>query len=200
MKLGGILSGVTITPSGKAPAAPPAPVPNDVLSFSKPPVAEPSQQATAAPDPADVLALRNMVAELGRVVEKLRTREQAKIESVAQTTVELAVALAERLVNAEIAADRQRLDRIVREALERIQPARAVTVRGHDDDLALLQHQINDQPEIAVGGNVFTFRPDKACERGQLKIEVDERFIDFDTQRSLMELRDRLLEETFANE
>ena len=46
----------------------------------------------------------------------------------------------------------------------------------------------------------LSFRPDKACERGQLKIEADEWFVDFDTQRSLTELRDRLLEETFANE
>ena len=124
------------------------------------------------------------------MVEKLRTQQRADIEKVAQTTVELGVALAERLVNAEIACDCQRLDRIVRDALERMQPGRAIVVRGHADDLALLQGQLAEHGEI---GGALTFRAEKACERGQVKIEADEWFIEFDTQRSLTELRDRLL-------
>jgi flagellar biosynthesis/type III secretory pathway protein FliH len=156
--------------------------------------------APLAPDPADVLALRNMLADLGRVVEKLRTRERAAIDDVAQAAVELGIAVAERLVNGEIAADRQRLDRIVRDALERMTPARTLTVRGHADDLALLERQLTEQGELAASRSELTFRTEKACGRGQLKIEADEWFIEWDTQRSLTELRDRLLEETFANE
>ncbi len=193
IKLGGLLRGVVIAPSAK----PLSPAPSEVLPFAKPPITEPAKPVPVA-DPAEVLALRNMLAELGRVVEKLRTQDGAEIDKVAQTAVELGVALAERLVNAEIACDRQRLDRIVRDALERMAPARTITVRGHADDLALLQRQLTEQGESAAA--MLTYRPEKTCERGQLKVEADEWFIDFDTQRSLTELRDRLLEESFANE
>jgi flagellar biosynthesis/type III secretory pathway protein FliH len=191
IKVGGILRGVALAPS----ATPQLPAPAEVLPFAKLPASEP---APAVADSIDSVALRTMLAELGRAVEKLRTQEHAAIEKIAQTTVELGVALAERLVNAEIASDRQRLDRIVRDALERMTPARTITVRGHADDLGLLQRQLAEQSETA--GSAFTFRAEKACERGQVKIEADDWFIEFDTQRSLTELRERLLEETFANE
>src|ERR1700722_3522220 len=190
LKLGGRLSGVAIHPSAKLELAPP--LPSDVLASPKPRVAEP---IAPAPDPAELLALRKMLGELGRVTEKLRTQQRAKIDDVAQTTVELGVAMAERLVNTAIAADRQRLDRIVGDALERMEPAQAITVRGHADDLALLQRQLAENAELAAFQSALTFRADKACERGQLKIEADEWFVEWDTQRSLTELRDRLLEE-----
>ena len=189
IKLGGLLRGIAIAPSAKAQL----PEPSEVLPFAKTPNPAPAEPV---PDPAELLATRNMLAELGRMVEKLRAHEHAAIEEIAHTAVELGVALAERLVNAEIVSDRQRLDRIVRDALERMTPARAITVRGHASDLALLQRQLAEQGEIGA----LTLRPEKACERGQVKIEADEWFIEFDTQRSLAELRERLLEETFANE
>jgi flagellar biosynthesis/type III secretory pathway protein FliH len=193
IKLGGPLAGVSI--AAKTNSSPP--VANDVLSFAPPLLVEPSKPAPTA---ADILALHNLVAELGSVIEKLKTQESATIDSIAQATVELAVALAERLLTAEIAADHQRLDRIVRDALERMQPARTITVRGQADDLSLLQRQIAEHDELLGSRTALTFRTEKACERGQLKIEADDWFVEFDTQRSLTELRDRLLEETFANE
>jgi flagellar biosynthesis/type III secretory pathway protein FliH len=130
----------------------------------------------------------------------LRTRERATIDDVAQTTVELSIALAERLVGAEIAADRQRLDLIVRDALERMQPTRTLTVWGHADDLAVMERQLAEHGELAEYRSALTFRAVKSGVRGVLKIEADDWFVQWDTQRSLTELRDRLLEETFANE
>ena len=189
---------MAISPGGKLDLA--APEANDLLSFPKPPVAEPIAPPPPLPDPAELLALRKMLAELGRVTEKLRAHQRAKIDDMAQTAVELGVALAERLVNTAISADRQRLDRIVRDALERMQPAKTITVRGHADDLALLQRQLAEHAELTAFQSALTFRADKACARGQLKIEADEWFVEWDTQRSLTELRDRLLEETFAHE
>ena len=89
IRLGGPLTGVSIAPSAKPDSA----ASNDVLAFAAPPLAEPKEPAQ---DPAKVLALRATLAELGRVIDPLRTLEQATVESVAQATVELAVALAER--------------------------------------------------------------------------------------------------------
>ena len=198
VKLGGHLSGVVIAWCGKVDWTPPAS--DDVLSFARPAAAEPIAPAPPVPDPAEVVALRNMLADLGRVTEKLRTHDRAKVADMAQTTVELGVAVAERLVFAAIAADRQRLDRVVRDALERMQPASTITVRGHADDLALLQRQLTDYAELKAAQDTLTLRPEKGCERGQVKIEAGECFAEWDTQRSLTELRERLLEETFANE
>lgn len=190
------MAGVSINPGATVDAAAESNAPKNVLSFAP----QTPPPAAMQSDPAEAQVLRRLLTELGSVVEKLRGRESAAIDSTAQATVELAVALAERLVSAEVAADRQRLDRVVRDALERMQPARSITVRGHVDDLALLQRQIAEKGELPTPQTALTFRAEKACERGQLKIEADEWFVEFDTQRSLMELRDRLLEETFANE
>jgi flagellar biosynthesis/type III secretory pathway protein FliH len=196
IKLGKPLAGLSIASSATSDSAPRVPASRNGLSLAPPSHAAP----VTSPDSADVQVLRNLLAELGTAVEKLRAQENTMIDAVAQATVELAVALAERVLSAEIAADRQRLDRIVRDALERMQPARAITVRGHADDLDLLQRQIAEHDELRTARTVLTFRADKACERGQLKVEADEWFVEFDTQRSLTELRDRLQEETFANE
>ena len=148
----------------------------------------------------EVAALRAMLAELGRVVETLRVRQRDTIAGVTEAAVELGVALAERLVSTEIAANRQRLDRIVRDTLERMQPAQTIAVRGHADDIALLQQQLNDHAELQPHRTMLTFRPERDGRRGVLKVEADEWFVEWDTQRSLADLRDALLEETFADE
>lgn len=187
--LGGTLTGVALAPSGR-PHAPVA----DVLPIAPPP---PPPEPAPPVDSAETVALRKTLAELGQMIHKLRSQRRMSSEQIAQATVELAVTLAERLLHAEIACDRQRLDRVVRAALDRMPPANAITMRGNADDLALLEKQLAEQPATEI---VLTFRPDVTCPRGQLKIEADDWFAEFDTERALTELRDRLREVAFASE
>jgi flagellar biosynthesis/type III secretory pathway protein FliH len=181
------LTGVTRAPS--APSAPAA-----------------SLAATPAHEPApiqpclDPQTLRTVLAELARLGQEMQTRDQRVLGEVARLSVELGTAIAERLVGAELAANRQRLDRIVRGALERMQAARSVVLRGHPDDLALLERQIAEHQELDHYRDVLSCRPDESFQRGQWKLEADEWFIEWDTPRSLAELRAALIEETFMDD
>lgn len=193
VNLNGRLAGIALAQTGNDVAAAIAPELREVPSF-------PERPAAALPPAKEVAVLRTTLAELQRLIDKLKTQQTMTVEDVAQTTVELAAVLAERLVNNEIAANRQRLDRIVRNALERMQPTRTVTIRGQADDLALLERQMQEHVELETYRKLLTFRAETTYERGQLRLESDEWFIDWDTRRALAELRDALLEETFADE
>ena len=129
---------------------------------------------------------------LERLAETIRERTERQNAEISRTAVELGVALAERLLLAEIAADRQRIDRIVEASLQRMPPSSAVTVRCHPRDLELLErpreNEGADRPALKL-------RPDPSVERGRLKLESDEWFVEWDTNRALAELRYVLLEE-----
>ena len=160
-------------------------------------VAAPPAKAIAAPETP---ALRSLLAECQRLADDVKRRRQPAFTEVAQMSVELGVALAERLIGAEIAADRQRLGRIIETTLERMSAARFVVVRGHPADLALLQQQMDAQTDLHRYRDLLTFRPEATLKRGQFKLEADEWFTEWDTNRALADLRAALMEETFTDE
>jgi flagellar biosynthesis/type III secretory pathway protein FliH len=170
------------------------------VSSIETPIPVPPAPVATAPPALDPGVLRNVLADLADLAQKIKTHEQRTLGDVAQMTVELAAALAERLVGAAIVADRQRLDRIVVSALEKMPSARAVVVRGHPADLELLERLLAEQADLAPQRELLTLRQDEGCGRGQMKLEADDWFIEWDTQRSLAELRAALIDETFTDE
>ncbi len=164
------------------------------------PTSAPAPKAVPAAPAQEMLALRQLLADWKRLMLETQARQGPVVAEVTQMSVELGVAIAERLIGTEIAADRQRLERIVKSTLERMSAARFVVVRGHPDDLALLQRQIQEQADLQGYLDLLTFRPEETLQRGQFKLEADEWFIEWDTARSLADLRAALLEETFTDE
>ncbi len=174
------------------PEPPPPPPPTPLLI-------QPSKDALAAAEAREAQALRDLLAALGHQVQELRGRRQQSIGEIARLSVELAAVLAEDLVKTEIGADRQRLDRIVRGALERVPTVKAVTVRGHPDDIALLEKQLANHEDLQACGEMLTLRPDGAVARGRLTLEASEFFVEWDTASCLTELRGALLEATHTD-
>lgn len=122
--------------------------PSHVVGAAAIEVASPPERAApevrVTPEPReseDGKTLQDLMLVLGQHVEELRGRHRHTIDEIANHCVELGVILAERLLCTEITANRQRLDRIVRQALERLPVVPSVTVRGHPDDIALLETQ-----------------------------------------------------------
>jgi flagellar biosynthesis/type III secretory pathway protein FliH len=144
--------------------------------------------------------LQKLLAELTLLVQEFQAQDRRTLGEVAQMSVELGAAIAERLVGAEIAANRQRLDRIVLGALDRMQAARCIVLHGHPDDVALLASQIAEQADLQRYRDVLTFRREETFQRGQWKLEADDWFLECDVPRCLAELRAALLEETFMDE
>jgi flagellar biosynthesis/type III secretory pathway protein FliH len=194
-----------ITGAGRVvPASPPSSGPTPTLPEAAPaPPARPvasDPKPTAAQEAQDAASLQTFLAEWARLVQEMRTRDRHTFDEVAQMSVELGTAIAERLIGAEIAANRQRLDRIVLAALDRMQAARSIVARGHPDDLALLERQIAEHAELERYRSMLAFRREESCQRGQWKLEADEWFMEWDVSRSLAELRAALLEETFMDD
>ena len=167
-----------------------------LLAKAEPPPMQPSPSQP----PIETASLRTVLTELTRLTDDIKSQERHALGEVAQMSVELAAIIAERLVGTAIAANRQRLDRIVLSALERMQSARSVAVRGHTDDLALLERLMAEHADLQSYSDILTFRHDEGCERGQLKLEAEDWFIEWDTPRCLAEMRAALLEETFMDE
>jgi flagellar biosynthesis/type III secretory pathway protein FliH len=109
------------------------------------------------------------------------------VADLSRLSVDLAATLAERLLQTEITADRQRLDRIVQGALARLPAARAVTVRGHADDIALLDKQVANNDELSR--EALTLRKDVTLPRGRIVVEAGDFFVEWDTSKCLAELR-----------
>lgn len=149
------------------------------------------------PSASDKKAFQELMASLAQAVDTLRAQRAQTPAEIAQASVELGIAIAERLLETEIAADRQRLDRIVRTALERIPSNRAVVLRAHPDDVALVRQQMENSPPDRRD-DLIAFQPDGAIPRGQIKLEADEVFVEWDTQRALADLRNALVEETIT--
>jgi flagellar biosynthesis/type III secretory pathway protein FliH len=196
--LPGRLSGITRVSNAATPPPPPQAPPPMAAPPAAPALAA-VESAPASQEP-DAHALPKVLAQLAGLVQEIQAQDRRTLGEVAQMSVDLGAAIAERLLGAAIAANRQRLDRMVLAALERMQASRSVVVRGHPDDLALLERQIGEHADLERYRDVLTFRRDEHFPRGQWKLEADDWFIEWDTQRSLAELRAALLEETFLDD
>src|ERR1700730_5448009 len=94
--LEGPLAGISRVPKTPSVAAPPPSLPGANL-LTPPLIAAP----VAAPESQ---TLRNLLAELTRLIKEIQARDRRPLAEVAQMSVELAAAIAERLLNAAIAA------------------------------------------------------------------------------------------------
>lgn len=195
----GRLAGVALAPEAKAPMLPAAAAPEPAPPKEVAPPPPPPPPAPPPPPPVDTSVLRLLMENLKLIADSVRGQHRDMSVEIAQTAVELAVALAERVVQAEIAANRQRLDRIVSDALERMAPTAAILVRGNADDLALLERQLEEDVDLRQHRHLLSFHAEKDACRGELKLEADEWFVEWDTQRSLAELRESLSQEIFAD-
>lgn len=159
-----------------------------------------SCDTAAAPTPAtaDNDCLGKLSGALSNLIAELQLGRQRTLGDLARESAELGVAIAERLVGTAIAIDRQRLDEVVMALLERIQPTGAVVIHGHPSDLALMQHQIAEHASLHQRQPALAYQPDAGCERGRLKLEAGDLFVEWDTQRCLAEIRDLLLNDVFT--
>ena len=189
---------------GRGPGRPSKVVRADAIEFAidPPAILEPSeiQPRADSPETKEAQAWSALLVALSRQVEELRGRRRQTIDEVAGLSVELGVTLAERLLGANIAANRQRLDRIVRQALDRLPPGPAVSVRGHPDDITLLKQQLAEEEDLQSGNEPLNFRHDSALARGHLRLEAGDYFVAWDTASCLAELRTALLAETLTDE
>src|SRR5262245_22636690 len=161
---------------------------NEVESPPRLPVRERGEPPPTVPGgAASEQALQGLAGDIAKLALAMQTRDRLAQSEAARVGVELGTAVAERLVGEALAANRQGLGRALLTALERMQPARQVVVRGHADDMKVLEKQLAEHAGLERYRQLLVLQPDDDCERGQWKLEADDWFMEWDAARSLAE-------------
>jgi flagellar assembly protein FliH len=132
-----------------------------------------------------------MLRRLSETLGELTTLRAAMIRQTEAQIVELALAVARRVLHREISLDRNLLIAIARVALDRLGESARVTVRLHPED-----YEATGAARIAAseGGNV-SFAPDPRVGRGGCRVESELGLIDAGVDAQIHEIARALLGE-----
>jgi flagellar assembly protein FliH len=110
------------------------------------------------------------VAELAVAWVRLRTEQNARDERDLDRTIELARAMAERLVGAELELAPEKIRSIAQQVLAAARQSRRVTLRAHPDDAAALGR---DLAVLGLEEAAIEIQADGTRTRGSLLIDTD---------------------------
>ena len=116
-------------------------------------------------------------AELAAAWIMLRAQENARDERDLDRTVELARAMAERLVGEAIVLDPAKIVSMARQTLASARQARHVVVRAHPADAETLRAQL---PSLGLEQVAIEIHADEARTRGSLLFDTDLGILDAD--------------------
>jgi flagellar biosynthesis/type III secretory pathway protein FliH len=156
-------------------------------------VAEAEEAARAVREGARDEGRREGAAELAAAWVKLRTEEERKDERELDRTLELATAMAERLLGEALVLDPAKVVGIAKQALGSARQARRIALKAHPDDAEALRREI---ALIALEGAAIEIHVEPARSRGSLLLETDLGILDADLtiqlDRLARSLRDSL--------
>lgn len=115
---------------------------------------------------------------LNAAAEALVQARETFLESLEPQVVELAALIAERILQRELATDREIIRRTVRRALEHVVDAASVTVRIHPADLDALRAEKVRLLDEFEGIRQMTVRADAGVEPGGCTVDTDSVHID----------------------
>jgi flagellar assembly protein FliH len=130
-----------------------------------------------------------MLHRLTQTLEELTTVRTDMIRQTERQMVQLALAIARRIVQREVTLDPDLLLAMARVALERLGDSAQVTVRLHPDDYAAARA---DRVSELTGSNV-TIVADARLSRGACRVESDMGLLDIGIDAQLQEVGRALL-------
>jgi len=131
-----------------------------------------------------------MVRRLGETLEELASLRQTLLQQSERQLVQLALAVARRIVRREIAADEELLMALARVALDKLGEAGQATIRLHPEDFARAAARGADRWEAAH----VTVVADAAVSRGGCLVESPFGFVDASIDAQFQELARVLLD------
>jgi len=132
-----------------------------------------------------------MLRRLGETLQELTQLRAEMIQRTERQVVQLAMAIAERMIHREVSLDRGLLCAMARVALERLGEHASATIRLHPDDFAAVSSAQaadwqNEQVKVI---------PDSMVSRGGCLVQSDFGFMDVDVAAQFRELSRTLFEE-----
>lgn len=160
------------------------------LAPEPPPYVPPPQPAP--PDPEE---MRQLLAHLGELVQEHEQRRQESLGELQQLAVELAVAVASRVVHQAIDENQFGVRKLVDGLLDRLGLAEPVAIGLHPRDLELLEeHLVREPPPPEWDARLLKFVPDPGLARGSGRATSARGEILSEAALHLAELRRHLLE------
>lgn len=137
-------------------------------------------------------ALDHVLAELRQAVRMLHTRLDQLLPEIQHVAIELAQAIASKLVLNSLMADQFPIENLVREVIERLHTKDPLVVRLHPADLAVWQ-QHGDQELLPSCEAELQIIPDASLSRGDCRATVGEITVVYDLRRQIEDIRRELL-------
>jgi flagellar biosynthesis/type III secretory pathway protein FliH len=134
--------------------------------------------------------LQNLLSAAG----SLRARQDEHLEELQHLAVELAVAIASRLLHEQIEAGEYPVEKLVQQVVERLQTPQPVTVYLHPEDLALLRRRLGGGEAIFPHHAAVQLSADESLARGDVRAEAGDISVTADLQEQLTDIRRNLRE------
>lgn len=138
-------------------------------------------------------AIEQTLSQLRRTSEQMQSHYDSMVVEMRQAAVELAIAVACRVVFDKLQAGDFPIEEMVRQAAARLPAAPAVIVYLHPQDLDLLRRRLGDEPLSTVRGPELRLEVDPSLPRGGCRAEAGEIHVLGDLATQLAELRLQLL-------
>lgn len=160
------------------------------------PPAVPARDATAEQAVLQA-AWQQLLSGLGSLddqLQELELRRKQSLVEMQQAAIELALAIASRIVHETIEADDLALDAMVADILARCDTAQTAVLRLHPLDLALLNGRLEGKPPPWQDFSSFQLIGDAGLQRGECRVDAGDFGILSQIEMQLTEIRQQLLE------
>lgn len=139
--------------------------------------------------------LLNVFKSLRTAAEEMLQAREKLLRDSEDDLLQLSMAVARKIINREVAQDRQIVLRLVGLAIENLSEKDQLVIRVHPDDHALLTSGMKDQVSRDLAAVSFVFKPDPGVEIGSCQIETQRGTVDAGFEAQLDEVYRRLLDE-----
>lgn len=118
--------------------------------------------------------------------------QQVVVPDIQRTAIELAHAIASKLVMDRVLSDQFPIENLVREVIERLNTEQPIVVKLHPADLVVWQERVVSQAAISFGDRVQV-QADASLKRGDCQASSGEVSIVYELRRQIEELRQQLI-------
>ncbi len=139
-------------------------------------------------------ALEHATAQLEHAAKTMQVHwQQIVMPELQQTTIELAHAIAAKLVLDQVASDQFPIENLVREVVERLNTDQPIVVKLHPADLTVWQQHVESHVSATPLGAHVSVQADTTLARGDCKAASGEMSIVYELRRQIEELRQQLV-------
>lgn len=120
---------------------------------------------------AELESIKSVVAGLQETIEEYEQRRQQSLHELQKIAVELGVLAGGHVARTEIERDNVGIERLITDAVEKLQILEAAKVRIHPADHELLNHHLGTKA-VPWDGERMSVVADETMERGELRLDT----------------------------